>query len=272
MKFTGREAVNMAIAKVYLGRVGGQVILGLQGVGSVFLLMVAALRWLKSGLPDRKIMDRQLLFIGIQSLPVVLTTGAFTGMVMAYALYPEFRRLGVPSWVGPLVAKALTQQLGPTLTGLMLAGRVGCAMAAELGYMAVSEQVDALKTMGVNPVRYLVLPRLLASAFMSPLLTGFAMLIGISGGLALTVYGLGAEWHFIWTKTCDFMEPYDFIRGLVKAVFFGMTTASICCYKGINARGGAEGVGKATTESNVASCITILVLNLFLTMILGLWA
>jgi phospholipid/cholesterol/gamma-HCH transport system permease protein len=192
-------------------------------------------------------------------------------MVLAYATYPEFARLGVTSWVGPIVSKGLVLQLAPTLSGIMLAGRVGCAMAAELGYMSVSEQIDALKTMGVNPIKYLVLPRVLAFMTMTPLLTAFAMVIGIAGGLMLAVYGLGAEWHYIWTKTLDFMEPYDFFRGISKGFFFGMTNALICCYKGMNARGGAEGVGKATTEANVAACITILVMNLFLTMVLGLW-
>jgi len=263
----------------YLQSIGRLVSDGLSGIGRVVILLYETVAWGFRSLPvprlfaeNRKLLVQQIYFIGVQSLPVVLTTGAFTGMVMAYALCPEFKRLGVTSWVGPMVAKALTQQLGPTLTGLMLAGRVGCAMAAELGYMSVSEQIDALRTMGTNPVRYLVLPRVLGSMLMTPLLTSFAMFIGISGGMALTVYGLGAEWHFLWNKTLDFMEWYDIFRGLTKALFFGLTTALICCYKGMSASGGAEGVGKATTESNVASCITILVINLFLTMILGLWA
>jgi phospholipid/cholesterol/gamma-HCH transport system permease protein len=217
-------------------------------------------------------MAQQLYFVGVQSLPVVLTTGIFTGMVLAFSTYEQFKALGVASWVGPLVSKGLTQQLAPTLVGLMLAGRVGCAMAAELGYMAISEQIDALKTMGANPTGHLVLPRVLALTAMTPLLTGLAMLIGIAGGLGLAVYGLGAEWHFIWTKTTQFMEPFDIVRGLIKGLFFGLTTSLISCYKGVNASGGAEGVGKATTQANVASCITVLVVNLFLTMILGIMA
>lgn len=255
-----------------LGGFGMILINGVAGVGAVLFLFLETFRWGVTTAPDRKTLAQQLYFIGVGSLPVVITTGAFTGMVMSYALYPEFLRLGVPSWVGPLVSKALTQQLGPTLTGLMLAGRVGCAMAAELGYMSVSEQVDALKTMGVNPTRYLVVPRVAAFAFMCPLLTAISMVIGITGGMLLVVYGLGAEWSFVWQKTLDFMIPFDVIRGVVKGVFFGLSTALICCHKGIHADGGAQGVGNATTESNVASCITILVINLFLTMILGLFA
>jgi phospholipid/cholesterol/gamma-HCH transport system permease protein len=262
----------MAAFIAYLADIGVQVIEGMRGIGRVVLLLREVVKWMFHSLPDRKVLVHQFYFIGVQSLPVVLTTGAFTGMVLAYSSYFEFKQLGVSSWVGPLVSKGLTQQLAPTLAGLMLAGRIGCAMAAELGYMSVSEQIDALRTMGENPVRYLVVPRVIASTLMTPALTAFAMLIGITGGIALCVYGLGAEWHFIWTKTVDFMVPYDFFRGISKGFVFGMTTSLICCYKGMNATGGAEGVGKATTQGNVASCITILVLNLFLTMILGIWA
>ncbi|MHC4872591.1 MAG: MlaE family ABC transporter permease [Planctomycetota bacterium] len=253
----------------YFQSIGLQVTEGIRGIGSIVFLLKETFKWAMRSAPDRKILIRQIHFVGVQSLPVVLTTGAFTGMVLAYSTYYEFQRLGVTSWVGPLVAKGLTQQLAPTLAGLMLAGRVGCAMAAELGYMSVSEQIDALKTMGVNPIKYLVVPRVIAFTAMTPLLTAFAMLIGITGGLGLTIYGLGAESHYIWTKTIDFMEAFDFIRGMTKGLVFGLSTSLICCYKGMNADGGAEGVGTATTQSNVASCITILVLNLFLTMVLG---
>lgn len=253
----------------YFNNIGLHVTEGIRGIGSVIFLLKETIKWALSSTLDRKVIIRQLYFVGVQSLPVVLTTGAFTGMVLAYSTYYEFQRLGVTSWVGPLVSKGLTQQLAPTLAGLMLAGRVGCAMAAELGYMSVSEQIDALKTMGVNPVKYLVVPRVIAFTTMTPLLTAFAMLIGVTGGLGLAIYGLGAESHYIWTKTIDFMEPFDFIRGMIKGLIFGLSTSLICCYKGMNASGGAEGVGTATTQSNVASCIAILVLNLFLTMILG---
>ena len=255
-----------------MARLGAQVEEGIRGVGRVVLLFYEVLRWSVRGSPDRRVLVQQLSFIGVESLPVIITTGAFTGMVLAYSSYAELSGLGVGSWVGPLVAKGLTQQLAPTLAGIMLAGRVGCAMAAELGYMAVSEQIDALKTMGTNPVRYLVVPRVFAFTTMTPLLTGFAMLIGITGGIGLCVFVLGAEWHYMWNETQAWMYTYDFFRGMTKGLVFGLTTALICCYKGLNATGGAQGVGKATTEANVASCITILVANLFLTMLLGIWA
>lgn len=260
----------MRTGLMHLQPVGSRFLDAMGGIGRVIFFFLEICRCAAIKRPSRRLMGQQLYFVGVQSLPVVLATGAFTGMVLAFSTYEEFKALGVTSWVGPLVSKGLTQQLAPTLVGLMLAGRVGCAMAAELGYMATSEQIDALKTMGTNPIGHLALPRVLALTTMMPLLTGFAMLIGIAGGLGLAVHGLGAEWHFIWTKTTDFMEPFDFVRGLIKAFFFGLTTSVISCYKGIHARGGAEGVGKATTQANVHSCITILVVNLFLTMVLGM--
>ncbi len=252
-----------------LNNLGLQISDGIREIGKVVMLLMETIKWILRVSPDRKNLVKQFYFVGVQSLPVVLVTGAFTGMVLAFSTYSEFQRLGVTSWVGPLVSKGLTQQLAPTLVGLMLAGRVGCAMAAELGYMAVSEQIDALKTMGVNPVKYLVVPRVIAFTAMTPLLTAFAMLIGIIGGLGLAVYGLGAESHYIWTKTIDFMVGFDFVRGMIKGMVFGLSTALICCHKGISATGGAEGVGTATTKGNVESCISILALNLFLTIILG---
>jgi len=253
---------------------GNAVFAGLRGIGSVALLFADVLAWIGHSIRQRKLpadvrsLVWQLYFIGVQSLPVVLTTGAFTGMVLAYNSYFELNRLGVESWVGPLVAESLVEQLGPVLAGLMLAGRVGGSMAAELGTMNVTEQVDALRTMGVDPVRYLIVPRVVACTMLTPLLSGFATAVGILSGFCLAIYGLGADAHYMWKETVKFVAPFDFFMGLTKAAVFGCGIALICCYKGIHTRGGAEGVGKATTEANVASCIFILISNLVLTMIL----
>ncbi|MCC8167403.1 MAG: ABC transporter permease, partial [Planctomycetes bacterium] len=159
-------------------------------------------------------------------------------------------------------------QLGPVLVGRMLAGRGGCSITAEIGTMNVTEQVDALDTMGTDPVRYLVLPRVLASFFMTPVLTVFAMLIGIIAGLFMTVFILGAEWHFQWAQIEDWMVPYDYVQGLSKGLVFGVTISLICCRNGLKTTGGAEGVGKATTAANVSSCIAILILNLVMSILL----
>lgn len=254
-----------------LTKIGDFCLNSVADAGKVVMLLVAVIRSLFQGLPDYRATVKACYFIGVQSLPVVLTTGAFTGMVLAYESYGQLSRLGVTSWVGPLVANSLVLQLGPVLTGVMLAGRVGAAMAAELGTMAVTEQVDALRTMGVNPVRYLVTPRVLAATFLAPILTGFSIFLGVVAGFSLCIWGLGAEPHYLWTNTQMFLRPYDFFEGLTKAGVFGGVMALICCEKGINTRGGAEGVGKSTTSANVQTCISILLLNLFLTMLLSLF-
>jgi phospholipid/cholesterol/gamma-HCH transport system permease protein len=251
-----------------IGAVGSVITEGLCGVGRVAYLFLDTLRWLVRAKPMWRVMLWQMYFVGVQSIPVVVTTGAFSGMVLAYESFFQFEKLGVTSWVGPLVAVSLVSQLGPVLAGLMLAGRVGGSMAAELGTMAVTEQIDALETMGVDPVYYLVVPRVFACTTLMPLLNAIATFIGIAAGFSLTIYGLGADAHFLFKETFKFLDWYDFFVGFVKAGVFGCLMALICCYKGINTRGGAEGVGKATTQANVASCITILMMNLFLTMVL----
>ena len=247
---------------------GASVSDGLRGVGQIAILLFQCLRWLTKGMPYKRETIQQFYFIGVQSLPVILTTGAFTGAVLAYTSYNQFVTLGVDSWTGAIVAKAQVWQLGPVLVGLMLAGRVGCSITAEIGTMNVTEQVDALDTMGTDPVRYLVLPRVLASFFMTPILTVFAMLIGIMAGLFMTVFILGAEWHFQWVQIEDWMIPYDYVQGLSKGLVFGVTISLICCRNGLQTTGGAEGVGKATTSANVSSCIAILILNLVMSIIL----
>ncbi len=241
---------------------------GMRGVGEIAILFFQCLRWLARGIPYKRETVQQFYFIGVQSLPVIITTGAFTGAVLAYTSYNQFVTLGVQSWTGAIVAKAQVWQLGPVLVGLMLAGRVGCSITAEIGTMNVTEQIDALDTMGTDPVRYLVLPRVLASFFMTPVLTCFAMLIGIIAGLFMTVFILGAEWHFQWAQIEAWMIPYDYVQGLSKGLVFGVTIALICCRNGLKTTGGAEGVGKATTSANVSSCIAILILNLVMSIIL----
>ncbi|MCD8141590.1 MAG: ABC transporter permease [Planctomycetaceae bacterium] len=241
---------------------------GLRGIGEIIILLLQCLRWLTKSLPSKAETVRQFYFIGVQSIPVVLITGAFTGAVLAYTSYNQFAPLGVESWTGAIVAKAQIWQLGPVLVGLMLAGRVGCAMTAELGTMNVTEQIDALDIMGTDPVYFLVLPRVLGLFFMTPVLTAFAMLIGVVAGLFMTVFIMGAEWHFQISQIKEWMIPYDYVQGLSKAFIFGLAVALICCRNGLKTAGGAEGVGKATTTANVACCIAILILNLIMSILL----
>lgn len=240
-------------------------------IGNIVILFFAVLKSLRRSRPPFKELIKQGYFIGVESTPVILTTGAFVGMVLAYEAYGQLSRLGVTSWIGPLVTNSLVLQLGPVLSGVMLAGRVGSAMTAELGTMAVTEQIDALRTMGVNPVSYLIAPRVLMATILSPVLTGFAILIGVFAGYSLCIYGFGVNAHDMWVHTKEFLVPLDFFQGLSKASAFGCVMALICCHKGITTRGGAEGVGKSTTSSNVQTCIAILMLNLLLTMIISLF-
>ncbi|MCC8181301.1 MAG: ABC transporter permease [Planctomycetes bacterium] len=252
----------------HITALGASVADAIRGVGQNGLLLMACLKSLFKGWPDKKETIRQFYFIGVQSIPVIMITGAFVGAVLAYTTYNQFVALGVESWTGAIVAKAQVWQLGPVLVGLMLAGRVGCSMTAELGTMNVTEQIDALETMGTDPVRYLVLPRLIASFVMTPMLTIFAMAIGIFAGLFITVIVMGAEFHYQWAQISDWMIPYDYVQGLSKGLVFGVTICLVCCRNGLQTTGGAEGVGKATTEANVSSCIAILIINLIMSILL----
>lgn len=206
----------------------------------------------------------QMQEIGLRSLPVVLVTAIFTGMVFALQTYTGFKRFGAESVVGTVVALSMTRELGPVLTGLIVAGRAGAAMAAELGTMRVTEQIDALETLATNPVKYLVLPRFIAGVVMLPAVTVVADIIGIIGGYIITVKMFNTSSVVYWKRTWDFLETGDIYNGLIKAGFFGASIALISCYKGFYTTGGAEGVGKATTGAVVLSSMTILISDYFL--------
>lgn len=208
---------------------------------------------------------KQMEEVGIRSFPVVIITAAFTGMVLALQSFTGFKRFGAETMVGTVVALSMTRELGPVLTGLMVSGRVGSAMAAELGTMRVTEQIDALYTLATNPVKYLIVPRFLASTFMLPILVIFADVIGIVGGYLVSVQILGTNPTLYVRRTWNYLELNDLYSGLLKALFFGMIIAIISCYQGFNAQGGAEGVGRATTRAVVLSSLTILVSNYFIT-------
>ncbi|UCD71388.1 MAG: ABC transporter permease [Syntrophobacterales bacterium] len=210
----------------------------------------------------------QMEEIGVRSIPVVVITSAFTGMVLALQTFTGFKRFNAETLVGTVVALSVTRELGPVLTGLMVSGRVGSAMAAELGTMRVTEQIDALYTLATNPVKYLVVPRFLASLVMVPVLVVFADVIGIMGGYFVSVKVLGTNPTVYIRRTWDYMELSDIYSGLLKACIFGMIMAIISCYQGFYTEGGAEGVGKATTRAVVLSCLVILISNYFITAIL----
>ncbi len=208
---------------------------------------------------------RQMETIGVGSIPVALITAAFTGMVLALQSHTGFSRFNAESLVGTVVALSMTRELGPVLTGLIVAGRAGAAMAAELGTMQVTEQIDALATMGVNPVKYLISPRLLASLIMLPILTALSDIVGVVGGFLVSVYLLDANAGVYRRRTTQYLELNDIMSGIMKAAVFGVIIATVSCYKGFSTKGGAEGVGRATTSAVVVSELSILIANYFLT-------
>ncbi|GAB4390122.1 MAG: ABC transporter permease [Thermodesulfovibrionales bacterium] len=213
---------------------------------------------------DVRNLVKQMLEVGVLSVPVVLVTAVFTGMVLALQTYTGFKRFGAESLVGSVVALSMTREMGPVLTGLIVTGRAGAAMAAELGTMRVTEQIDALETLATNPVKYLVVPRFLSGLIMLPALTVVSDIIGIIGGYLITVGLFGASSTLYWRRTWNYLELSDIYNGLIKAAFFGASIALVCCYKGFYTSGGAEGVGRATTGAVVVSFMTILISDYFL--------
>ena len=208
---------------------------------------------------------RQMVEIGYYSLPVVGLTAIFTGMVLALQSYTGFSRFEAESAVATIVVLSMTRELGPVLAGLMVAGRVGAAMAAELGTMRVTEQIDALTTLSTDPYRYLIFPRLIAGLLMLPLLVLVADIIGVMGGFIVGVVKLDFSSGDYINRTFEFLEAADVLSGLVKAAVFGFIVALMGCYQGFNSRGGAQGVGAATTKAVVSASIMILVANYVVT-------
>ncbi|PWC52798.1 ABC transporter permease [Azospirillum sp. TSO22-1] len=208
---------------------------------------------------------RQMIDIGYYSLPVVGLTALFTGMVLALQSYSGFSRFQAEGAIATVVVLSVTRELGPVLAGLMVAGRIGAAMAAEIGTMRVTEQIDALSTLSTNPFKYLVAPRLIAGTTMLPLLVLIADVIGVFGGFLVSVYRLDFNASSYITRTWQFLEPVDVISGLVKAAVFGFVISLMGCYFGYKSRGGAQGVGQATTNAVVAASILILVFNYLIT-------
>lgn len=208
---------------------------------------------------------RQLTEIGFYSLPVVGLTAAFTGMVLALQSYTGFSRFQAEGAIATVVVLSVTRELAPVLAGLMVAGRVGAAMAAEIGTMRVTEQIDALTTLSTNPLKYLVAPRLLAGLIMLPVLVLIADIIGVFGGYLVSIYKLGFNPGAYLHQTYEFLETRDVILGLVKAAVFGFLIAMMGCYHGYYSRGGAQGVGSATTYAVVSASILILISNYLLT-------
>ncbi len=252
---------------------------GLASIGRVFLDFLATTGRLTLFLTNSLIQGfqppyyfrqilRQFWEIGYLSLPVVGLTAFFTGMVLALQSYTGFSRFNAENAIASVVVLSMTRELGPVLAGLMISGRIGAAMAAEIGTMRVTEQIDALVTLSTNPQKYLIAPRLLAGVASLPLLVLVADTIGVFGGYVVSIYKLGFNPASYLKQTFDFMEMGDVTSGLIKASVFGFIIALMGCYHGFNSKGGAQGVGKATTYAVVSSSILILIANYFLTVLL----
>ena len=237
-------------------------------VGRMSRFAVDIFYWGFTSLPPRRVLFPILYEVGVKSLPVVLATGAFVGMVIAVQMFTQLHRLGAQNAAGAIINISMVKELGPVLAAVILAGRVGGAMAAELGTMRVTEQIDALTAMGANPMRYLVLPRFIAMLFLTPVLTIFSDVIGVLGGWLVSTQALGIDSFFYWDNSQAFLKPWDIWVGIIKSFFFGGFIGLISCYKGFNSEPGASGVGRATTMAFVASFITILVSNFFLAVLM----
>ncbi len=212
-----------------------------------------------------RLIARQMLEIGYFSLPVVGLTAIFTGMVLALQSHTGFARFSAEGAVATVVVISMTRELGPVLAGLMVAGRIGAAMAAEIGTMRVTEQVDALETLSTNPYKYLVAPRIIAGLLMLPCLVLVADIIGVFGGFLVGTYQLGYNPATYIHSSWEYLKPIDVISGLIKASVFGFIISLLGCYNGYNSRGGAQGVGQATTNAVVSASILILTSNYILT-------
>ncbi|MDI6801337.1 MAG: ABC transporter permease [Thermodesulfovibrionales bacterium] len=233
-------------------------------LGRILILLCSTVKLIFVPPLDMRGILKQIVEIGIKSLPVVLITAVFTGMVMALQTYTGFKRFNAETMVGFAVALSMTRELGPVLTGLIVAGRAGAAMAAELGTMRVTEQIDALETLATNPVKYLIVPRFISGLIVIPFLVVITDIVGILGGYSVTVGLFGTSSATYWRRTWDYIKLEDIYYGLIKACFFGGCIALISCYKGFYSEGGAEGVGKSTTGAVVVSSMTILISDYFL--------
>lgn len=243
----------------------------LSGLGEYARLVISVFRAAVKRPPHLRLILQQLFDIGVSSLPVVAVTGFFTGLVLATQSFYQLSDKGLSSVTGIMVAKAMITELGPVLTAFMVTGRVGAAMCAELGTMRVTEQIDALETMAVNPHRYLLAPRILAGTFIMPMLTIFSMMMGIFGGYLISVFFFGMAPSSYFDAMPLHITMFDLFTGIVKAFVFGVLIMTISCHKGMKTTGGAAGVGRATTNSVVISYCFILFTNFFLTLALNIF-
>ena len=250
----------------FLRRIGKRILDVASSIGRLTVLFRQTLYWIRRGPLSTRDIISQMMEIGLRSFPVIGLTALFTGMVLALQTGYAFSNFfGEPVYVGMAVGFSMVKELGPVTGSVVLAGRVGAAIAAELGTMKVTEQIDALYTLGTNPVKYLAVPRFLACLLMVPILALFADIIGVLGGLFVSVYSFNIPATVYRDEILNFMRLDDVYQGLIKSVFFALIIIMVCCYKGFTCEGGAQGVGRATTSAVVTSMVLILISDYFLT-------
>ena len=237
---------------------------GLRDTGEVVLLLGAVLRELPQGLQKLPLLVQQMVAIGLGSMPLTVVVALFTGAVAAVQASYQFRDYVPMIYLGTVIGKSVVIELGPVLTALVVGGRVGASIAAELGTMRVTEQVDAMEAMGISPTRYLVVPRVVAATLMLPVLTIFADVVAIFGGYLVAVLTLDVSGHTFTSGLRLYFHLRDVFSGIIKSVFFGGIISMMGCYYGLRSEGGAEGVGLATTHAVVASCLLILIVDFLL--------
>jgi phospholipid/cholesterol/gamma-HCH transport system permease protein len=252
----------------FLARVGRVFFAFLAAAGRLALFALGALSHALRPPFYPRLIARQMIDIGYYSLPVVGLTALFTGMVLALQTHTGFSRFSAESAVATVVVLSVTRELGPVIASLMVAGRIGAAMAAEIGTMRVTEQIDALSTLSTNPIKYLVVPRLIAGTIAMPVLVIVADVIGVFGGFLIGTYKLGFNPAAYLGQTIDYMHANDVESGLIKSAVFGFVIALMGCYHGYHSAGGAQGVGTATTNSVVSASILILLFDSALTSVL----
>ena len=247
-------------------RVGRNTNNTLAAFGDFFVFCARTFAWLPAGLlrwKTARLLFPQMYEVGVRSVPVVSVTGAFIGMVLAIESFPQFKAIGQEFRLGTVINLSVVKQIGPVLAAVMLAGRIGGALTAELGTMNVTEQLDALRVMGADPIRYLVVPRFLACVFLTPMLTIYSDITGVMGGWMISTQFLGVATGPYWFYAAKGVETWQVMEGVFKSFFFGGAIGLISCYKGFTCGSGASGVGRACTESFVQSFIAIIVLNFF---------
>jgi len=253
--------------KNFVSRVGATLLNAAETLGHDAILLGRSLMWCRSIFAKAGEVARQMYICGVMSFPVVVMVGIFAGAVLALQAGLTLQVYGIESAIGRIVAASMCREMGPIMTALILAGRVGSAMAAEIGTMRVSEEIDALEAMSIDPVRFLVMPRLVAMTIMAPVLTVFANIIGVIGGAVVGYYQIGVSYQKYFDEAYASLALVDINSGLIKAMVFGALIAIVGCGRGFRAQASAEGVGKATKDSVVISFILILVFNYFITSI-----